>query len=125
MEIASVGGLSPSSPVGGDHGAALSGVVTELPGFKAVAPVADELPGAKPDRSGRSDTWSERRVVIDPGTQAMVTQTIDGATQNVVVQTPDRAKLGMRAYIDDVTRRHEESARIASGETPRLPALML
>lgn len=54
----------------------------------------------------------DRRVTIDPGTQAIVHQTLDARTHEVVDQLPDQAMLGLRAYFE----RLAENSAGAAGE---------
>lgn len=99
---------------------------TELPERKVVRAIGPDLAAAPQAgaQGGGESGWSERRVVIDPDTQQLVTETIDAGTREVVAQTPDRAILGLRAYIDGVALRQDQAARERASGHAVLPALV-
>jgi hypothetical protein len=91
---------------------------TELPAHLVViaANEAEGLDGAAQRRNRRALTLSdvtERQVTIDPETREIVRQSIDARSGEVVAQYPDRALLGMRAYIDRISERQGEKAGTA------------
>jgi hypothetical protein len=93
---------------------------TELPAHQVVvaASEAEALDGTTQRRTRRALTLSEvteRQVTIDPETHELVHQSIDTRSGDVVVQYPDRALLGMRAYIDRLSERKPEKAGAAPG----------
>lgn len=88
---------------------------TELPAHQVVvaATEAEALDGTTPRRTRRALTLSEvtdRQVTIDPETREIVHLSIDTRSGEVVTQYPDRALLGMRAYIDRLTDKQAEKA---------------
>ena len=88
---------------------------TELPAHLVViaANEAEGLDGTTQRRNRRALTLSdvtERQVTIDPETREIVHQSIDARSGEVVAQYPDRALLGMRAYIDRIADKQGEKA---------------
>ena len=97
---------------------------TELPAYQVVvaATEAESLDGTTARRARRSLSLSdvtERQVMIDPETHEIVHRWIDARSGEVVAQYPDRALLGMRAYIDRLSEKRAEKADAVepSGET--------
>jgi len=88
---------------------------TELPAHLVVvaANEGEGLDVTTQRRTRRALTLSdvtERQVTIDPETREIVHQSIDARSGEVVAQYPDRALLGMRAYIDRISERHVDKA---------------
>jgi hypothetical protein len=108
------GGLT--AVVGEARGGAMPG--TELPANQVVL-AAEEARSADRAAARRSrfgltlDDVTERQVSIDAETQAIVHRNIDARTGEVVSQVPDRALLGMRAYIDRLSENRAEAANAA------------
>lgn len=85
---------------------------TELPAHQAVlaANEAQSLDALRRRRTLSLSDVTERQVTIDPETREIVHQSIDARSGDVVAQYPDRALLGMRAYIDRLSDRQAEKA---------------